>query len=292
MPSDFPNSVKIFPTLVDLADSVLAAHHNERGDEITAVETYLFALLLGWIPSGATWSYVSVDGPTAVISIDADVTGQISVKDRIWLQQTTDKYFLVSAVGAYSGGATEITVYGGTDYTLANAAINNPHYSHINSPVGFPAAPSKWDFIVSDTTTYTKTSPVSNTRYGQTNTMDSSQTLPSITVPIGIWDLSYFAQVRTECPTAQKYAQARASLSTSQSAENLTAFTRINSLNADGTVDGSIVNNTPLSALNLVELASKTTYYVLLSTANTAATNIQLLGATSTTVLRARCLLL
>ncbi|MDL1909685.1 hypothetical protein FBQ81_03175 [Chloroflexi bacterium CFX6] len=39
--ASFPSSIKTFPTLVDLADSVLAAHQNERGDEITAIETEL-----------------------------------------------------------------------------------------------------------------------------------------------------------------------------------------------------------------------------------------------------------
>lgn len=39
--ASYPSSIKSFSTLVDLADSVLAAHQNERGDEITALETYL-----------------------------------------------------------------------------------------------------------------------------------------------------------------------------------------------------------------------------------------------------------
>lgn len=42
--ADFPSSVKTFPTLIDLVDSVLAAHQNERGDEITAIENYLLNL--------------------------------------------------------------------------------------------------------------------------------------------------------------------------------------------------------------------------------------------------------
>lgn len=39
--ADFPTSVKTFPTLVDGADSVLAAHQNDRGGEVTAVENFL-----------------------------------------------------------------------------------------------------------------------------------------------------------------------------------------------------------------------------------------------------------
>lgn len=48
--ADFPSSVKTFPTLVDLADSVQAAHQNQRGDEITAIETWILARE-GWLGS-------------------------------------------------------------------------------------------------------------------------------------------------------------------------------------------------------------------------------------------------
>lgn len=41
--ANFPSTAKTFPTLVDLADSVLAIHQNERGDEINAIETWLLA---------------------------------------------------------------------------------------------------------------------------------------------------------------------------------------------------------------------------------------------------------
>ena len=40
MPS-FPGAIKTFATLVDFVDTYLAAHNNERGDEITAIETEL-----------------------------------------------------------------------------------------------------------------------------------------------------------------------------------------------------------------------------------------------------------
>ena len=39
--ANYPTTVKIFPTLVDFADSLLASHQNDRGGEITAVETEL-----------------------------------------------------------------------------------------------------------------------------------------------------------------------------------------------------------------------------------------------------------
>src|SRR5690349_18804353 len=39
--ADFPAAVTSFATLVDLVDPILAAHPNERGDEIVALQTYI-----------------------------------------------------------------------------------------------------------------------------------------------------------------------------------------------------------------------------------------------------------
>lgn len=41
MSASYPNSIKSFPTLVDGVDDYLASHNNERGEEITAIETEL-----------------------------------------------------------------------------------------------------------------------------------------------------------------------------------------------------------------------------------------------------------
>ena len=99
----------------------------------------------GWIPALGTWTYSSADAPTYVISVDADMTTTIGVGQRIKLTHAAAvKYFIVTAVGAYSGGVTLITVYGGTDYTLAATAITLPYYSMVKAPFGFPLDPTKW----------------------------------------------------------------------------------------------------------------------------------------------------
>jgi hypothetical protein len=53
------------------------------------------------------------------------------------LTQTTVKYFYVTA-RSYSSPNTTVTINGGSDYSLANAAITSPHYSYAQSPLGFP----------------------------------------------------------------------------------------------------------------------------------------------------------
>jgi len=82
----------------------------------------------GWTTdSGTTWTYASA---TTINVAD----GTLFVKGtRIKLTQTTAKYFVVTGI---SGNV--ITVTGGTDYTVANAAITTQQYSHQASPVGYP----------------------------------------------------------------------------------------------------------------------------------------------------------
>jgi hypothetical protein len=84
----------------------------------------------GWINPSDTWTYASattINVPTGAASI-------YSVGDKIKLTQTTVKYFYIVTVAD-----TLLTVTGGTDYTVANAAISANYYSHATSPVGFPA---------------------------------------------------------------------------------------------------------------------------------------------------------
>lgn len=84
----------------------------------------------GWTTdAGATWTYLSA---TTITTADGTL---FQKGDRIKLTQTTAKYFIVTGV---SGNV--ITVTGGTDYTVANAAITTQQYSHQANPLGFPTS--------------------------------------------------------------------------------------------------------------------------------------------------------
>src|SRR5690606_22909761 len=109
-------------------------------------------------------------------------TGKYSAGMRIKLTQTTAKYFIITKV-AYSDPNTTITVYGGTDYDLANAAITDPYYSQVKAPVGFPLDPSKWSVLVTDSSSRSQATPTSNQWYNLGSV--------SITIPIGYWVVSY-----------------------------------------------------------------------------------------------------
>lgn len=137
----------------------------------------------GWVDkTSETWTYASADSPTFTFTISGDVTSTYSPGMRIKLTQTTVKYFIITAV-SYSAPNTTVTVYGGTDYTLANAAISGNYYSPTRFPQGFPDDPTKWQVLVTDTSLRQQGSPVANTWYNLGSV--------SITVPIGAWNVSY-----------------------------------------------------------------------------------------------------
>jgi hypothetical protein len=87
----------------------------------------------GWVPAGETWTYASA---TTFTIAGVDVTAKYPVGTKIKLTQTTEKLFYV--VGSSFSTNTTITVTGGDDYTLANAAITSPYYSYMETPQGFP----------------------------------------------------------------------------------------------------------------------------------------------------------
>lgn len=87
----------------------------------------------GWL-GGETWTYTSASSFTVA---GADVTTKYSVGDRLKLTQTTVKYFYITSV-VFGGSNTVISVIGGNEYSLANAAITSNYYSKSINPAGFP----------------------------------------------------------------------------------------------------------------------------------------------------------
>lgn len=88
----------------------------------------------GWIGSNETWTYVSA----TTFTVASDVTGKYQRGDKLKLTQTTAKYFYVATTPTFGAGVTTVTVTGGSDYSLANAAITLPFYSKDATPQGFP----------------------------------------------------------------------------------------------------------------------------------------------------------
>ena len=95
--------------------------------------TNLFAYLpdlTGWTPVAVAWAYASA----TTITVPAGADTIYSVGDKIRFKQGgAYKYYYVITVAA-----ALLTVTGGSDYTVANAAITNIYYSKAATPVGFP----------------------------------------------------------------------------------------------------------------------------------------------------------
>jgi len=87
----------------------------------------------GWIIADETWTYAS----STTFTVSGDVRSKYPKGTKITLTQTTAKYFYVIKT-SYSSPNTTVTITGGSNYTLADAAITDPFYSYMETPVGFP----------------------------------------------------------------------------------------------------------------------------------------------------------
>jgi len=105
----------------------------------------------GWLPGSGTWTYAS---PTTFTAPAADAAA-MGVGDKIKMTNSGTKYFYVIGISG-----TTITVTGGTDYTVANAAITTPLYSHMSTPVGFPKTFNYTPTVTSGSGTFTTVSGV------------------------------------------------------------------------------------------------------------------------------------
>lgn len=208
----------------------------------------------GWISAGETWTYASADAPTFVITVPSGAASRYSVGMKIKLTQTTVKYFIITAVSD-----TTITVYGGTDYTLIDAAISANYYSMVKSPQGFPVSPIKWTLEYTYSAgTSTQASPTQNVWYNIGG---------SLVIHIGEWFLSYSVVAGVVIPSAG-YPIVEATLSTANnSASDI-------SLSCAG-FGGSIVEfHSLMKREKTLLLAAKTTYYLNCRTTNAGATRI------------------
>jgi hypothetical protein len=236
----------------------------------------------GWIPVTGTWTYSSTGAhsPIYVVSVNADMTGVISVGMKIKLTHATVKYFIVTAIGAYGAGVTLITVYGGsTPYTVAGAAITLPHYSTMKAPFGFPTSPLLWSVIVTDVTERSQASPTSY-RYYNLGAI-------TISVPIGLWRLGYSLSARIVDTTATAIAIAT-TLSTvnDDSTASNPEFTVLTQINMPS---GNLIYAGVHKCTNTIASAAKTTWYILTAPWGVTVNTIYNQNAASTLVITAEC---
>jgi hypothetical protein len=211
------------------------------------------SILPGWIEAGETWTYASA----ITFTISGDKTLKYNAGMKIKLSQTTAKYFIITKV-EYSNPNTTITIYGGTDYTLANAAITGPFYSVYKSPAGFPMSPTKWTITTTDTTARSQASPTTETWYNLGSV--------TIAIPIGAWITGYFVAAGIGF-TTQTNSSVTVSLSTANNTIGVGTTYYVQTVaSATGGWTTSLARDVYL------DVTTATTYYLNTKTDGTATT--------------------
>jgi hypothetical protein len=135
----------------------------------------------GWIPANETWTHVSSASPSYTFGTGVDVSGIYSPGMRI--KYTDSGSTMFGLVTAVSG--SQVTQYGGTDYSMSGSAITSPFYSMVKAPLGFPLDPAKWTEGMYDENTRTQTTPANEGSY--------APGALHLHVPSGVWNMRYGA---------------------------------------------------------------------------------------------------
>lgn len=232
----------------------------------------------GWTSAGETWTYVSADGPTGVFSVPADVTAKYSSGMRVrYVQSAATKYGIITTTGSWSGSVTQITLYGGTDYTTGSGAITSPYYSTVKAPFGFNLDPLKWTVEASTTSSTSQATPSTGTWYNIGSL--------TISIPIGAWRVSYQAALGMEGGASG--AEIFSTLSTANNSESDTDMT----VYAYGGAAAAATFSYYLTVMREKHLllATKTSYYLNEKTSTGSMSSIRLQAASSKTIIRAVC---
>lgn len=234
----------------------------------------------GWIPSNFAGSFLSADSPIFVMSVVGNITGSsgvgVGMKMRLaHLGQT--KHFFVSQV-TLTGAVTHLHLYGGTDFTLTTGSITDIYQSPVKAPYGFNINPDKWTQILTNTSNLTTGSPVQSQWYN----------LPplSLSIPIGLWDVSWEGSLRPAKNASTSISQA-ASLSNSASSESDSKFTKV--VSYDGASGNLVLSIGQAAPPRPLLLTTKTTYFLIIKSDTASMGSIAVRGDAAATVIKAVC---
>ncbi len=214
------------------------------------------AIINGWILDLNTWEYVSADAPTYVFRVNVDATGYLFVGQKIkYTQDATTKYGIITAIGAYSGGYTNITIYGGGNtaspsYAMTANAITIPYYAATWRPFDFPMNPDTWSYIYTSEDEGQKNSPLDGIWYNLDNV--------NIIIPIGLWETSYQVAISYN-PSSSGHTIYKVTLSTSATSESDRELTGYLQTNDDSVAD---THGATIFRKKILNLINKTTYYL------------------------------
>jgi len=230
-----------------------------------------------WINT-PTLTFASADAPVYTVTCSGNYTGIISVGSRIKLTHSdVTKYFIVVKT-SYSSPNTTLTLYGGTDYTLASGTISNPYYSTAKAPSGFPLDLTKWTVTVTDSTHREKTSSIAD------NTWYNLDTSAQIYVPIGAWRLSYMVYGSSSVTATPSWHNVRVCLSSTSNGCSDQLSLREHLVLTD--YDNNVLGSAEIVAV----VNTKTIYYVNIQcSSNTAITKLIYYNELYPMIIKAEC---
>lgn len=231
-------------------------------------------ILGGWIPIQETFTFSSDDDPTYVVTVSSDVTSRFKAGTRIKLTDSGTQYFVVSKDSTEAAGTTTITMYGGTSHAqgaLSGGAITGVYYSYAKCPPGFSIDPDDWTEEATDSTDNNQANPVASTWYNLGGSLD---------IPIGRWRVDYKAPTYLfdAVATQNIIAELLVTLSTANNSESDKNFTSIGRSRYYISATSTTFEQT-LSAWDNIELSTKDTYYLNISTTTANISEIQMLGS-------------
>lgn len=229
-----------------------------------------------WIPISSTLTYASADDPSFTFTVAGDETETFRVGAKFKVTQTTDKFFIVTK-SAYSAPNTTVTIYGGTDYDLANATLVTPYISYEKAPLGFPLDMTKWQHRTVDTNGLNQNTPTANVWYNLGSI--------SLAVPIGCWRIGYQASVYCTKNSAV-FTDGWVTLSTANNSQSDTDMTIY--FNSGGAT-GNMQQRVGVYREKIITIATKQTRYLNIGAPNVGNTSVGIQGSLAPTVVFAIC---
>lgn len=235
--------------------------------DIATLQNYIAT---GWVDTDNIWDTPIADRETGgyKLQMKSDI---LSIHEGTKLKLTQDGVAKNFFVTKKSG--LELSIFGGTDYTLERSAISNVYFSNQHSPDGFPGNPDKWTISFKSTAEKFITSPIINTWYNLSGL--------SIALPIGTWKLSYCGALYADGTSATSL-NCIATLSTNTTGESDSELSAL-----------ALSNNTSAMAINvyrdkIIGVSTPVSYYCNVKTVVSGVSHIGIAGA-SAYIIRAVC---
>lgn len=253
------------------------------------------ATMRGYISQGLTGSETNLVSAYSFNNSSNDLTANANhlTANGAATANTVDSPFTQDASGVPGGTYDYGIVTGITSTTLTvqvpegcaiptSGGIAGARYSIQKAPFGFPLDPAKWTVTTRGSSTCAKSNPTAGTWYGDTGL---SATGPSISVPIGAWDLRFESDLVAQKGAATT-ADALISLSTSASSETDTDMTARQFI---GGASGTLLITTHVTKRKTLVLTAATTYYLIIKTSTSSMTSITMDGAAIPIKIKAVC---